>query len=305
MALQVSEENQLIDPHGGTMVELIVDRDRAGQLEAEASKLPRWELTPRQLCDIEQLITGAFSPLKGFMGRDDYEGVRDEMRLADGTLWPMPITLDLPASDAESLSSGDRLALMHPEGVLVAVLSVSDVWKPDKSDEAVKVFGTDDDFHPGVNTLLNDTKEYYVGGSLEGVNASQHHTYQALRHTPAQLRTEFQNLGWSRIVAFQTRNPMHRAHVELTRRAAEQVSANLLIHPVVGLTKPGDVEYHTRVRCYRAVLDGYDADAATLSLLQLAMRMGGPARSGLARNRAQELWLHSLHRWKRPRRTGQ
>ena len=272
----VSEENRLIDPHGGVLINLLVDRDRAEELEAEASELTKWVLTPRQLCDIEQLLTGAFSPLTGFMSQSDYEGVRDDMRLSDGTLWPMPIVLDLPSEVADTLSDGDRLALMHPEGVLVAVLNVQDVWVPDKVDEAVKVFGTEDDFHPGVNTLLNETEKYYVGGSLEGVRASQHHTYSELRHTPEQLRSSFQELGWSRIVAFQTRNPMHRAHVELTRRAAEQVSANLLIHPVVGLTKPGDVEYHTRVRCYRAVLEGYEKNSATLSLLQLAMRMGGP-----------------------------
>lgn len=271
-----SEGNRLIDPHGGVLVDLMVDQARAQELDAEARGLKTWVLTPRQLCDIEQLLTGAFSPLTGFMGRSDYEGVRDQMRLTDGTLWPMPIVLDLPASVAESLSDGDRLALLHPEGVLVAVLTVNDVWSPDKTDEAVKVFGTDDDFHPGVDALFNQTGDYYVGGSLEGVRASQHHTYSRLRHTPAQLRNLFTELGLSRIVAFQTRNPMHRAHAELTRRAAEQVDANLLIHPVVGLTKPGDVEYHTRVRCYRAVLDGYAEGSATLSLLQLAMRMGGP-----------------------------
>ena len=238
-----SEGNRLIDPHGGILVDLMVDQARAQELDAEARGLKTWVLTPRQLCDIEQLLTGAFSPLTGFMGRSDYEGVRDQMRLADGMLWPMPIVLDLPASVATSLSDGDRLALLHPEGVLVAVLTVKDVWSPDKTDEAVKVFGTDDDFHPGVDALFNQTGDYYVGGSLEGVRASQHHTYAGLRHTPAQLRNLFTELGWSRIVAFQTRNPMHRAHAELTRRAAEQVDANLLIHPVVGLTKPGDVEY--------------------------------------------------------------
>ncbi len=272
----VSEANRLIDPHGGELVNLLVDSGRSAELEIEASVLPRWELTPRQLCDIEQLITGAFSPLKGFMNRGDYEGVRDEMRLVDGTLWPMPIVLDVPAEFAASLSEGDRLALMHPEGVLTAVLNVGDVWRPDRTDEAEKVFGTADEYHPGVNVLLNDTGEYYVGGSLEGVRASQHHTYAGLRHTPAALRQDFEARGWSRVVAFQTRNPMHRAHAELTRRAAEQVSANLLIHPVVGLTKPGDVEYHTRVRCYRAILDGYEKNSAALSLLQLAMRMCGP-----------------------------
>ncbi len=272
----VFEENRLIDPHGGELVNLLAGHDRSRKLDAEASRLPKWILTARQLCDIEQLLTGAFSPLRGFMNRADYEGVRDDMRLTDGTLWPMPIVLDVPANLANTLSQGDRLALMHPEGVLTAVLTVGDIWRPDKEDEAKKVFGTTDQFHPGVNVVLNETAEYYVGGSLEGVRASQHHTYAELRHTPIQLRAAFERLGWTRIVAFQTRNPMHRAHVELTRRAAEQVDANLLIHPVVGLTKPGDVEYHTRVRCYRAILDGYPENSATLSLLQLAMRMGGP-----------------------------
>ena len=272
----VSEENRLTDPHGGELVNLIADPDRSAKLEMEVASLPKWVLTPRQLCDLEQLLTGAFSPLKGFMDRADYEGVRDEMRLADGTLWPMPIVLDIPANVATGLRNGDRLALMHPEGVLSAVLTVGDVWQPDKFDEVEKVFGTTDSFHPGVNVVLNETAECYVGGALEGVRASQHHTYGGLRHTPAQLRAIFEERGWSRIVAFQTRNPMHRAHVELTRRAAQQVDANLLIHPVVGLTKPGDVEYHTRVRCYRAILDGYPGNSATLSLLQLAMRMGGP-----------------------------
>ena len=272
----VSEENRLIDPHGGTLVDLIVDQERGRQLESEARNLAKWVLTARQLCDIEQLLTGAFSPLRGFMNRADYQAVLDEMRLSDGTLWPMPIMLDLPESVAVQLDQGDRLALMHPEGVLIAVLTVNDVWNPDKAEEAQKVFGTTDTFHPGVNVLVNDTADYYVGGTLEGVRSSQHHTYGELRHTPSQLRADFQEHSWSKVVAFQTRNPMHRAHVELTRRAAAQVDANLLIHPVVGLTKPGDVEYHTRVRCYRAILDGYPANSATLSLLQLAMRMGGP-----------------------------
>lgn len=272
----VSDELALIDPHGGELVDLIAGTKRARELDAEASSLPKWVLTPRQLCDIEQLLTGAFSPLKGFLNRADYEGVRDEMRLTNGTLWPMPIVLDVPEDFAGTLTPDDRVALMHPEGVLTAVLTVGDIWRPDKKDEAEKVFGTSDPFHPGVNVVLNETEAYYVGGSLEGVRASQHHTYAELRHTPAQLRDEFETRGWSNVVAFQTRNPMHRAHVELTRRAAEQVEASLLIHPVVGLTKPGDVEYHTRVRCYGAILDGYPDGSATLSLLQLAMRMGGP-----------------------------
>ena len=179
----------------GALVNLLVDPGRGAELEIEASDLPKWVLTPRQLCDIEQLITGAFSPLTGFMNRDDYEGVRDGMRLADGTLWPMPIILDVPGELAVTLSEGDRLALMHPEGVLTAVLTVGDVWKPDRIDEARKVFGTADEYHPGVNVLVNDTSDYYVGGSLEGVQASQHHTYPELRHTPASLREVFEARG--------------------------------------------------------------------------------------------------------------
>ncbi len=271
-----SAEGGLIRPHGGELVNLLADDERRAELESEARNLPRWVLTPRQLCDIEQLINGAFSPLTGFMGRADYESVCDQMRLADGTLWPMPIVLDLPQEESQNLSTGDRLALIHPEGVLIGVLHVSDVWIPDRENEALKVFASTDADHPGVNAVLHQSNAVYVGGKIEAVRASQHHTYSGLRHTPQELRAEFERRGWSRVVAFQTRNPMHRAHVELTRRAAIEADANLLIHPVVGLTRPGDVEYHTRVRCYRSVIDGYPDSSATLSLLQLAMRMGGP-----------------------------
>lgn len=271
-----SAEPQLIAPHGGQLINLIAEGKRRDELISETQELPKWTLTPRQLCDIEQIITGAFSPLRGFMNRNDYENVRDDMRLSDGTLWPMPIVLDMPAVEAETLKSGNRLALMHPEGALIAVITINDLWEPDRAEEAQKVFNTTDAGHPGVDSLMNRTHSIYIGGEIEAVTSSQHHTYSGLRHTPSQLRNLFNQLGWSRIVAFQTRNPMHRAHVELTRRAAEKVNANLLIHPVVGLTRPGDVEYHTRVRCYKAVIDGYPQNSATLSLLQLAMRMGGP-----------------------------
>ena len=270
------DETNLLAPHGGSLVDLLVDADRAKKLERESADLLQLTLTPRQLCDAEQLVTGGFSPLTGFMNQADYEGVRDEMRLADGTLWPMPITLDVGQDLGTRLSVGGRVALMHPEGVLLAVLNVGSIWEPDRDDEAAKVFGTTNPEHPGVDALINGSMPVYVGGTLEAVRAAQHHTYLDSRHTPAELRAEFTSRGWDKVVAFQTRNPMHRAHVELTRRAAAEQDANLLIHPVVGLTKPGDVEYHTRVRCYRAVLSGYPENSATMSLLQLAMRMGGP-----------------------------
>jgi len=222
------------------------------------------------------LLVGGFSPLKGFMGRDDYERVRDEMRLVDGILWPMPITLDVTDEFASVLAAGDRVALRHPEGMVLAVMSIGEPWTPDRREEAVAVFGNDDDFHPGVFSLLHQTNPVYLGGVVQGVEMPAHHAFKALRYTPAELRGRFEDRGWSKVVGFQTRNPMHRAHEELTRRAAEQTGANLLIHPVVGMTKPGDINYSVRVRAYEAIMHRYPPGTTELSLLPLAMRMGGP-----------------------------
>ncbi|HSH74642.1 MAG TPA: bifunctional sulfate adenylyltransferase/adenylylsulfate kinase [Longimicrobiales bacterium] len=254
---------------------LMVNEERAQELKREAVHLPSWDLTFRQIWDLELLVSGAFSPLTGYLGRADYEGVRERMRLADGSLWPMPIMLDVTDETAQSLQAGSRLALRHPEGMVLAVLTVSDVWTPDKEAEAESVLGTTDDEHPGVFELMR-ANPVYVGGTVEGVELPPHHTFRHLRHTPSELKSEFERLGWQRVVAFQTRNPMHRAHVELARRAAAQIEGNLLIHPVVGLTNPGDVDYFTRVRCYEAVLKHTPAHTAMVSLLPLAMRMGGP-----------------------------
>jgi sulfate adenylyltransferase len=236
---------------------------------------PSWDLTPRQLCDLELLLNGAFSPLRGFLGRADYDAVCAGMRLAGGTLWPMPVTLDVDPTLARSLRPGQRLALRDPEGVPLAVLRVEDVWEPDLRREAHDVFGTLSTVHPGVRHLLQHTRPFYVGGRLEGLQSPAHHDFQALRLTPGQLRAEFARLGWSRVVAFHTRNPMHRAHTELAARAAREVDAGLLLHPAVGMTKPGDVDHYTRVRCYQAVLPRLP-QGTLLALLPLAMRMGGP-----------------------------
>jgi len=189
----------------------------------------------------------------------------------------MPITLDVTEDFAKKLQPGiSKVALRDPEGVMVAVLHVEEVWQPDRQAEAKAVFGTTSTVHPGVDYLLNRGNAWYVGGKLEGLQAPTHYDFKALRLTPAELRTEFARLGWRRVVAFQTRNPMHRAHVELTFRAAKTVEANLLIHPSVGMTKPGDVDYFTRVRCYQLLLAKYPQGTVKLSLLPLAMRMGGP-----------------------------
>ena len=266
----------LVAPHGGKLRDLIADEGGRKTLAAEAQTLPSWDLTPRQVCDIELLLNGGFSPLDGFMSRADYERVCAEMRLADGTLWPIPIPLDVTEAFGEGLTPGARIALRHPEGMVLAVMTASDVWSPDRRAEAVSVFGTDDDFHPGVFSLLEQTNPVYVGGSIEGLQLPPQHTFPALRRTPAELRELFAQRRWEKVVAFQTRNPMHRAHMELTKRAAEQASAKLLIHPVVGMTKPGDIDYYVRVRAYEAILGRYPAGSTELSLLPLAMRMGGP-----------------------------
>ena len=268
--------NHLNPPHGGVLVDPMVGPDRAAELKEASRDWPSWDLTPRQLCDLELLLNGGFSPLTGFMTRAEYEGVVEGMRLPGGLLWPMPITLDVDEEFADTLESGGRLALRDPEGVMLAALHVEDVWRPDREAEAVKVFGTDNPEHPGVDHLLRRTGPVYVGGRLEGLQLPVHYDFRTLRPTPAELREELARMGWRKVVAFQTRNPMHRAHQELTLRAAKEVEANLLIHPVVGMTKPGDVDHYTRVRCYQALLGRYPKHTVKLALLPLAMRMGGP-----------------------------
>jgi sulfate adenylyltransferase len=270
--------SHIIPPHGGELINLIAEPERAKELKSHSREWPSWDLTPRQLCDLELLLSGGFSPLRGFMNKGDYECVSHKMCLHNVDLiWPMPITLDVKEEFAKGLTPGSsKIALRDPEGVMLAVLHVEDVWQPDRQAEAKSVFGTTSTVHPGVNYLLNQSNPWYVGGTLEGLQLPSHYDFRSLRLTPAEVRAEFARLGWRRVVAFQTRNPMHRAHVELTFRAAKNVEANLLINPSVGMTKPGDVDYFTRVRCYQLLLSKYPPGTVKLSLLPLAMRMGGP-----------------------------
>lgn len=273
----MTSTSHLIPAHGGELVQLMASAERAGELKSHSREWPSWDLTGRQLCDLELLLSGGFSPLRGFMTRADYEGVCNSMRLTSGAIWPMPITLDVTEEFAKKLQPGtSRVALRDPEGVMLAVLSVEEVWQPDREAEAKSVFGTTSKVHPGADYAVNKSNPWYVGGKLEGVQEPSHYDFKAVRLTPAELRSEFSRMGWRRVVAFQTRNPMHRAHQELTFRAAKSVEANLLIHPSVGMTKPGDVDYFTRVRCYQLLLYKYPAGTVKLSLLPLAMRMGGP-----------------------------
>ena len=268
--------DHLILPHGGELVNLVVEPKRAAELQSHSKEWSSWDLTPRQICDLELLLTGGFSPLRGFLSKTDYESVCCKMRLANGTVWPIPIMLDVTEEFAKANGPGKTIALRDAEGVMLAALHVEEAWQPNRTGEAEQVYGTSDPFHPGVDHVLNRTNPFYLSGKLEGVQPPAHYDFRTLRLTPAELRADFARLGWRRVVAFQTRNPMHRAHQELTLRAAKKVEANLLIHPSVGMTKPGDVDYYIRVRCYEALLSKYPKDTVRLSLLPLAMRMGGP-----------------------------
>ena len=264
----------IIKPHGGVLCNLVVPEN--GKLKKDSLNYKSLTLNDRQLCDLEMLLNGSFSPLKGFLNREDYEGVLNKLRLAEGILWPMPINLDIKKEFSSDLKSGDKIALRDHEGVALAILTISDIWAPDKVGEAQKVFGTTDKKHPAVDYLMNQAGDVYLGGELAGFELPRHYDYNLLRHTPDDLRSQFEKLGWTTVVAFQTRNPMHRAHKELTVRAAREIGGNLLIHPVVGMSKPGDVDHFTRVRCYKKMMEKFPEETAMLSLLPLAMRMGGP-----------------------------
>ena len=264
------------EAHGGKLIDLYLPEGTADTVKEQAKDFPSWDMTPRQICDLDLMMCGAFSPLDGFLGEADYNRVRDEMRLTSDVLWPMPITLDVSDAFAADVKTGDTIALRDQEGVMLAVLDVSDIWTPDKALEAEQVFGTTDDTHPGVNYLFNQAGNVYIGGKIRGIEPPTYYDFKLLRDTPSELRGRFRKLGWRKVVAFQTRNPLHRAHQELTFRAARDVEANLLIQPVVGMTKPGDIDHFTRVRCYEHVLEQYPEQTTSLSLLNLAMRMAGP-----------------------------
>ena len=246
------------------------------KLKAEANNYPSWQLTNRQICDLELILNGGFHPLDGFLSKDEYSSVVKEMRLKNGALWPVPITLDVDDEFAIKNSNASKITLRDKEGFALAVLTISEIWKPNLKQEAKSIFGTTDTKHPGVNHLLNIGNNNYVGGTVKMISLPHHHDYNDFRHTPDDLKHDFKSKGWDKIVAFQTRNPLHRAHFELTKNAMRELDANILIHPVVGLTKPGDVNHYTRMRCYQHVMNEYPKNSAKLSLLPLAMRMGGP-----------------------------
>lgn len=237
-------------------------------------------LNQRQICDVELILNGGFSPLSGFMSEADYNRVCNEMRLVDGSLFPIPVTLDIDAEFVKQLVIGDEIILTDVELNPLALMAIDSIWKPNKQLEAELVLGTSDLKHPQAAILFNNSGEYYIGGKLSPLNNIIHYDFKQLRYTPTELKHYFKQSGWDKVVAFQTRNPIHRAHFELMQQALLQSGAKLLLHPVVGQTKVGDVNHYTRVRCYQQVVGKFAAGSALLSLLPLAMRMG-PVRGKL------------------------
>ncbi|MBI3992413.1 MAG: bifunctional sulfate adenylyltransferase/adenylylsulfate kinase [Candidatus Lambdaproteobacteria bacterium] len=273
--------DHLNPPYGGELSELLLSPAAAAEVKAASIEFPSIALSLRAQCDLELLLNGSFSPLRGFMGRRDYDSVLREMRLADHTLWPLPIALSVTPRQAEKLAVGQTLALREPEGAMLAALHVEDLWEPDRKAEAELAFGTQDIAHPSVRPLLQGEERVYVGGPMQGLQLPAHYDFTQHRYTPAELRHEFARRGWRSVAAFQTRNPLHRAHKEMTMRAASEVGAHLLLNPVVGMTKPGDIDHYTRVRCYEAIAQHYPPEMMMLALLDLAMRMGGPREAVL------------------------
>jgi sulfate adenylyltransferase len=266
----------MLTPHGGILQDLIArDASKKVELVTEAASLKSINLTDRQLCDLELILNGGFSPLTGFNTKADYESIRDNMRLKSGEIWSIPITLDVSEETSKQFSEGERVVLRDPrDDAPLAIITIADIYQPNKEEEAKKVFRGDPE-HPAIKYLMETAGDFYIGGDLDAISLPRHYDYTEFRKTPAQLRSEFQSRHWNKVVAFQTRNPMHRAHRELTVRAAKDKLANLLIHPVVGMTKPGDIDHHTRVKVYQEIIKKYPNGMARLSLLPLAMRMAG------------------------------
>ena len=265
---------ELIAPYGGKLVDLLVPPEKADEVKAYASHLPSIQISERSVCDLELLATGAFSPLDRFMGQEDYQRVLDEMRLADGHIFPIPITL--PVDPSPDIHFGQGIALRNAQNELLAVMTIEEIYEWDLAEVAQKVFGSEDLRHPLV-AEMHRWGSVNISGSLQVLQLPSHFDFKEIRSTPAQTRTKLEQFGRDNVVAFQTRNPLHRVHEELTKRATEETNGVLLLHPVVGMTKPGDVDHYTRVRTYKALAEGYyDSDRILLSLLPLAMRMAGP-----------------------------
>lgn len=281
-------ESRLITPHGGALVNRIVPSDRAAELKQEAAEMPVITLSAKQVCDLEMIAIGAFSPLTGFVGKADFESICKDMHSAAGVVWPIPITLAVDDQTKATLKH-DAAALQHSDGTLMAVIQIEQIYPHDKKLEISNVFQTEDTAHPGVQAVVAEG-DWLVAGSIDVITVTPQkepgEQFAEHRLPPAETRNSFAQHGWKTITAFQTRNPIHRAHEYLTKCALE-ITDGLLIHPLVGETKPGDIPADVRMACYKVLLDKYYvADRTMISVMPAAMRYAGP----------REAILHSLIR---------
>ena len=267
---------KLYEAHGGPLNDLVVSTQRAEKLKKQSIHWPSITLNSQQISELTLLMNGGFSPLKGFMNQRAYRSVADTMRLPDGTLWPLPICLSVNEEIAKKLKTTEKLALLDPEGFMLAVLTVDDIWPLDTEYEAAKVFETNDTTHPGVTALYQRDKKYYVGGTIEGIQHPISFAFRRQRHTPNELRQVFQKLGWRRIVGFHTHNPLHRLQYDATLQAMEKAKASLLLHPVVEQVRPGEIDAYTRVRSYLRLIQKYPPHMMMLSLLPMSRYLAGP-----------------------------
>jgi len=260
---------RVIAPHGGKLV------DRTGAAKRSPAPAVSITLSTWEQCDLEMIAIGAMSPLEGLMGQADYNSVCDRMTLANGTVWPIPITCTVDAATADGVKVGDAVTLNDDQGRLLGYLTVSEKFAPDKHKQAVKAYGTDDLAHPGVKMVM-ESGDICLAGKIDVVTPRHEPMFADHRLTPAQMRAEFQKRGWSTVSAFQTRNPIHRAHEYLTK-CAQEITDGLLIHPLMGATKDGDIPGEVRMKCYEVLIENYyHPEHTMLSVLPAAMRYAGP-----------------------------
>jgi len=284
----MDNQNKQITPYGGKLCNLVLSEDDAENLKLQAADYPSVTLTQQQVCDLELLMNGAYSPLTGYMCEDEYDSVVEKMRLPSGLVWPMPVTFDVTKDfiDKHNISLSSKISLQDGEGFMLAVLSVQSVWTPDKQREAEKVYGTTSSEHPGVCYLKEKTHPVYIGGTIQGAQLPEYYVFGTYRKTPLKQREIFSKKGWRKIIAYQTSKIIHRLHRELLLNVAKEHQANILIHPTIGSTKPGDTHYYTRIHCYEAVLKYFPEQIAMLSIMPLSMRMAGARES---------LWYGIIH----------